>query len=175
MSKPYYLNYLTEYSSDTPQFRTALKEATAETLQAAAKRCTKTNLKRIEAELRRRGRSAYKPIYEKIQNDIYTKFPITQIDNPVWQEGARNYICGIMMLSCADNLDKMSGDFNLDCHILLDNVRKLISDKDNIKTFIAKKRRRDLEELPKKLIQQVNLTCGKTFNAYFEEVERYLK
>lgn len=57
MSQCYYYNYLVEYGAESPQFKTALKEADVETLERATKACTQTNLKRINAELRRRAKN----------------------------------------------------------------------------------------------------------------------
>lgn len=55
MTQNHYFKYLVEYGADTPQFQTALAEANIQVLQTASKVCTSTSLKKINAELKRRG------------------------------------------------------------------------------------------------------------------------
>ncbi len=125
-------------------------------------------------DARTRKQELLDEIYENAQDLVYTICPVSNKDQPTWEEGARNLIFGLVLAFCEDCIKGKLEEKQLLLFNIYHNITKYCSeDTTALKQYLMEGR--DEFSKVKGLVNTVLITSDKTLTSYLSEVNSYMQ
>ena len=113
-------------------------------------------------------------IFENAQDLVYTLCPVTNKDQPTWEEGARNLIFGLVLAFCEDCIKGKMDEKQLMLFNVYHNITKYCNeDTTALKKYLLEGR--DEFSKVRGLVNTVLITSDKTLTSYLSDVNRYMQ
>ncbi len=113
-------------------------------------------------------------IYENAMDLVYTICPVSNKDQPTWEEGARNLIFGLVLAFCEDCIKGKLEEKQLLLFNIYHNITKYCSeDTTALKNYLLEGR--DEFSKVRGLVNTVLITSDKTLTSYLSEVNSYMQ